>query len=461
MRAHRPLAPYLFIAPALAVFGFAVLMPFVFTGAYSLTDWDGYSDAVFVGVDNYVQALGDTVFQQSFVNVVVYILVTLVVEVLLGLVLAGIAISVKRGSLWFRVAIFTPVMLPMVVVAVLWSFVYNPDFGLVNGALRAFGLEDWTRVWLGDEQTALLAICVVSGWVYAGFYMTIFFAALRQVPTEVVEAARLDGAKESTIFWRVRVPIIRTSIEVAILLCVTGGFQSFDLFYVLTNGGPYHSTEIPTTYLVQSVFHTGQVGYGSAMAVVLTASSSPSASSRPSAGARQAARTPTNGPRDATPHDETRGGDPSRSPLRPAHPSPPKRNWSDDPSIRLGRGITTSASPSWHSSSSSRSYGWCSQTFKSNAEIFTTPFSLPTESTSRSGRKHGKSATSAATPSTARSSHPYRYSRSWCSHPRRPFAFRRYRFRGPNSCSACSPSASSCHCSHTSSRRARSSPTSA
>ena len=271
MRAHRPLAPYLFIAPALAVFGFAVLMPFVFTGAYSLTDWDGYSDAVFVGVDNYVQALGDTVFQQSFVNVVVYILVTLVVEVLLGLVLAGIAISVKRGSLWFRVAIFTPVMLPMVVVAVLWSFVYNPDFGLVNGALRAFGLEDWTRVWLGDEQTALLAICVVSGWVYAGFYMTIFFAALRQVPTEVVEAARLDGAKESTIFWRVRVPIIRTSIEVAILLCVTGGFQSFDLFYVLTNGGPYHSTEIPTTYLVQSVFHTGQVGYGSAMAVVLTA----------------------------------------------------------------------------------------------------------------------------------------------------------------------------------------------
>ena len=271
MRAHRPFAPYLFIAPALVVFGFAVLVPFVFTGAFSLTEWDGYSDAVFVGVDNYLRAFDDAVFQQSFVNVVLYILATLVVEVLVGLVVAGLAISVKRGSLWFRVAIFTPVMLPMVVVAVLWSFVYNPDFGLLNGALRAFGLEDWTRVWLGDEQTALLAICVVSGWVYAGFYMTIFYAALRQVPTEVVEAARLDGAKESTIFWRVRVPIIRNSIEVAILLCVTGGFQSFDLFYVLTNGGPYHATEIPTTYLVQSVFHTGEVGYGSAMAVVLTA----------------------------------------------------------------------------------------------------------------------------------------------------------------------------------------------
>jgi raffinose/stachyose/melibiose transport system permease protein len=271
MRAHRPFAPYLFIAPALVVFGFAVLVPFVFTGAFSLTEWDGYSDAVFVGVDNYLRAFDDPVFQQSFVNVVAYILATLVVEVLVGLLLAGLAISVKRGSLWFRVAIFTPVMLPMVVVAVLWSFVYNPDFGLLNGALRALGLEDWTRVWLGDERTALLSICVVSGWVYAGFYMTIFYAALRQVPNEVVEAARLDGAKESTIFWRVRVPIIRKSIEVAILLCVTGGFQSFDLFYVLTNGGPYHATEIPTTYLVQSVFHTGEVGYGSAMAVVLTA----------------------------------------------------------------------------------------------------------------------------------------------------------------------------------------------
>lgn len=270
MKPHRTLSPYLFVAPALAVFAFAVLAPFVTTGFYSLTEWNGYGDMVFVGVQNYVEAVQDTVFQTSFVNVVVYILVTLVVEVLVGLVLAGLVLTVRRGSIWFRVAIFTPVMLPMVVVAILWSFVYNPDFGLLNAALIELGLEEWTRVWLGDEQTALLAICVVSGWVYAGFYMTIFYAALRQVPSEVVEAARLDGAGEWSIFWRIRVPIIRNAIEVAILLCVTGGFQSFDLFYVLTNGGPFHATEIPTTYLVQAVFRTGEVGYGSAMAVILT-----------------------------------------------------------------------------------------------------------------------------------------------------------------------------------------------
>ncbi len=162
-------------------------------------------------------------------------------------------------------------MLPMVVVAVLWSFVYNPDFGLLNGALDALGLQALQRIWLGDTSTALLAISVVSGWVFAGFYMMIFYAAFRQIPSEVIEAARLDGAGEWALFRRVKVPMIRGATGVAVLLCVTGGFQGFDLFFVLTNGGPYGSTEIPTTLLVKTVFRDGEVGYGSAMAVLLTA----------------------------------------------------------------------------------------------------------------------------------------------------------------------------------------------
>src|SRR5690606_35087549 len=165
---------------------------------------------------------------------------------------------------------FTPVMLPMVVVAILWAFVYNPDMGLLNAALEAIGMPELQKVWLGDTSTALLAICVVSGWVYAGFYMTIFYAAFNQIPAEVVEAARLDGAGEWQIFRRIKVPMIRSAVTVSVLLCVTGGFQGFDLFYVMTNGGPYGATEIPTTYLVKTVFTFGNVGYGSAMAVLLT-----------------------------------------------------------------------------------------------------------------------------------------------------------------------------------------------
>jgi raffinose/stachyose/melibiose transport system permease protein len=270
MKPTRAASPYLFVAPAVAVFGFAVLVPLVLTVGYSVTDWNGFGAVTFVGFDNYLRAASDTVFRDSFLHALVYIAATLILEVTVGLLLAGL-VSARRGGLWFRVAIFTPVMLPLVVVAVLWSFVYNADFGLINGALDAIGAPALKRVWLGDTSTALLAVSVVSGWVFAGFYMMIFYAAFRQIPSEVVEAGRLDGAGEWALFRRIKVPMIRNAVAVAVLLCVTGGFQGFDLFFVLTNGGPYGATEIPTTYLVKVVFRNGEVGYGSSMAVVLTA----------------------------------------------------------------------------------------------------------------------------------------------------------------------------------------------
>jgi raffinose/stachyose/melibiose transport system permease protein len=270
MKPARAFTPWLYLAPALLVFGVAVLLPMVFTVGYSFAEWDGFGPMTFIGLDNYMEAATDPIFRDSFVHVCLYIMATLVLEVIVGLLLAGI-VSAVAGRLWFRVAIFTPVMLPMVVVAVLWSFVYNPDFGLVNATLDAIGLEGLQRVWLGDPATALAAVSVVSGWVYAGFYMMIFYAAFRQIPHEVLEAARLDGAGEWAIFRLIKVPMIRSAVWVGILLCVTGGFQGFDLFFVLTNGGPYGATEIPTTYLVKTVFRNGDVGYGSAMAVILTA----------------------------------------------------------------------------------------------------------------------------------------------------------------------------------------------
>ena len=262
--------PYVFLLPALAVFGFAVLVPLALTVGFSFTEWDGLGEMTWAGLDNYVRAFGDRQFRDSFLHIVVYIAATIVLEVLVGLGLAGLLGARRRGSLWFRVALFAPVMLPLVVVAVLWSFVYNPEFGLLNAGLTAVGLEDHQRIWLGEPDTALLAISLVSGWVWAGFYMTIFYAAFSQISSDVIEAARLDGAGEFAIFRHVKVPLVRGAVAVAILLCVTGGFQGFDLFYVLTNGAPLGATEIPTTYLVKVVFRNADVGYGSAMAVVLT-----------------------------------------------------------------------------------------------------------------------------------------------------------------------------------------------
>ncbi len=262
--------PYLFVLPAMLVFGFAVLYPLALTVSYSVVDWDGYGAKTFVGLGNFVKLAQDQLMRSSFLHVLIYIAATLVVEVGVGLCLAGLATAGRGSRLWFRTAVFTPVMLPMVVTALLWGFIYNPDFGLANAALTAVAGPDAARAWLGDAGTALLSICIVSGWAYAGFFMTIFTASLASLPTEILEAARLDGASQWRMFWSVKLPMIRGSVEVAVLLCVTGGFQGFDLFYVLTNGGPYHATEIPTTYLVREVFTNGNVGYGAAMAVVLT-----------------------------------------------------------------------------------------------------------------------------------------------------------------------------------------------
>lgn len=270
MRPRRRITPYLLVAPALALFTFAVLGPIVATGVFSFFEWNGFGPFDPVGVANYLRAAADPLFRASFLHVAMYIALTIVLEVFVGLVLAGLVTARPRDTGLFRVAFFIPVMLPMVVVAVLWDFVYNPDFGLLNSALTAVGLEQFTQIWLGDTRFALTAVSVVSGWVFAGFYMAIFYAGFRGIPGDVLEAARIDGASEIQTFWRVKVPMIRHVIEVALLLCITGGFQAFDLFYVLTNGGPFNSTEIPTTYLVRVVFRNQEIGYGSAMAVVMT-----------------------------------------------------------------------------------------------------------------------------------------------------------------------------------------------
>jgi raffinose/stachyose/melibiose transport system permease protein len=271
MRARRRSTPYLLVAPALLLFGAIVLVPIGLTAGFSFFSWDGLGPFEAVGLRNYRRAIGDGIFRSSFVHAAIYIGITIVLEVVVGMALAGMLTARRRGGMFFRVAFFVPVLLPMVVIAVLWSFVYNPDMGLLNGTLDRFGLDALTRIWLGDPDTALIAISVVSGWVFAGFYMAIFYAAFQQIPREVLEAAALDGAGGLRAWWHVKVPMARRAVEVALLLCITGGFQSFDLFYVLTNGGPYNSTEIPTTYLVKVVFRNREVGYGSAMAVILTA----------------------------------------------------------------------------------------------------------------------------------------------------------------------------------------------
>lgn len=268
---HRfSISPYLFVAPSVLLFSLTILVPIVMTFVFSFYDWNGFGQMTFTGFDNYVRAFQDRVYLLSYWHIFIYIVLTIILEVFCGLALAGLITMKRRGSGLFRVAFFTPVMLPMIVVSYLWKFVYNSDFGLINSVLNSIGLESWTRVWLGDPKFAIYAVTFVSGWVFAGYYMTIFYAGIQRIPNDIYESAYLDGASNWDIFFKIKIPMIRDLVDVAIMLCVLGGFQAFDLFYVMTNGGPYNSTEIVTTYIVKVVFNNMSIGYGSALAVIMS-----------------------------------------------------------------------------------------------------------------------------------------------------------------------------------------------
>ncbi len=257
--------------PALALYLLVAVGPVLAAGVLSVFDWDGVGRMTFVGGANYLRALGaDPIFARSFWQNMIYVLVTLVVEVGFGLAFAAALQAKLPGAGFFRALFFSPMVLSMVVVGLLWGFVLNPDFGLLNAALRRMGWGSAARPWLGEEGSALLAVSLVSGWRFAGFYMALFAAGLRRVPTEILDAARLDGASEPVVFGRVTAPMLAPVTAVALLLCVTGGFQAFDLFYVMTNGGPFHGTEIPSLWMVKKAFSRQSLGYGSALGVVLT-----------------------------------------------------------------------------------------------------------------------------------------------------------------------------------------------
>lgn len=259
----------LFIAPAMLLFGGFVLLPMLSAFYYAFTQWDGFTTPEFIGLGNFQRAFADSVHLMSYVHVVLYILGTLVFEVALGLGVAVLLNSERRGFALLRGFYFSPVVLSMSAAGVLWSFVLDYRSGLLNSVLRGLGAGDLAQPWLSQPATALIAIMIVSGWKYSGFYMVIFFAALRRIPNNLYEAATLDGAGPFTRFFAVTLPLLRQNVMVAVLLAITGGFAGFDLFFTMTNGGPFGATEVPATWIMKTAFDKNQLSYGIALTVVL------------------------------------------------------------------------------------------------------------------------------------------------------------------------------------------------
>jgi raffinose/stachyose/melibiose transport system permease protein len=270
IRVSETLEPYLYVFPALAVFILFKGYPTVYNLYLTLFSWDGISaQKLFVGAKNYIDMLGDYVLWRALANTAMYVVVTVVTEVGGGLLLALLFSLKFRGSSFFRLLAFSPFMIPMVAVGILWSLILDPYVGVINGFLRAVGLEVLARPWLGESKTALLSILGVSFWRYIGFNMILFFGALQRVPAELYEAAHLDGASRGRIFRAITIPLLRETTTVVTLYCVIGGINMFDLFWVMTQGGPAHTTEILSTWAVLKAFKFFQMGYGATIVTVI------------------------------------------------------------------------------------------------------------------------------------------------------------------------------------------------
>ncbi|PZG13187.1 carbohydrate ABC transporter permease [Nonomuraea aridisoli] len=234
----------------------------------SLTRWDGISPPEFIGLDNYLQMWSDSTFLLALRNTVLWLVLFGGLSVLGGFGLALLLDKPRRGVGVYRAIFFLPVVFSMVVTALVWRMIYQPD-GVVNGLLSAVGLDDLTKIWLGDPDTALYALIVPALWRQMGYIMVLFLAGLKTVDPLLHEAARTDGAGTFQRFRHITLPQLRPITTIVLAVTVIDALRSFDIVWALTKGGPYHSSELLSTYQFSTGVLGSQLGYGSALAVVI------------------------------------------------------------------------------------------------------------------------------------------------------------------------------------------------
>jgi len=258
-----------FLAPALAVYFGLTAYPAFRTIFDSLFTIEGL-DRTFVGLANYRDLLGDETFWIAVRNTFVWAFVAPVLDVATGLLLALALYAGVPFARFLRVAWFTPVLLSYVVVAILWMWLYNYDWGVVNVALRSVGLDSLTRSWLGDPNFALAAVIVTHAWKWAGFNMVVCLAAIHSLPSEVLEAAELDNCGWGAKLRHIIVPMLRPTLLNLYVLAFIGKMKVFDLVWIMTGGGPLWATETVSTYVYKRAFNwnTFDLGYPSAIASV-------------------------------------------------------------------------------------------------------------------------------------------------------------------------------------------------
>lgn len=257
----------LYVLPALLLILAIVYIPIVLTAYYGLNEWNGIGRMKFVGLDNYAELLGDRTFWNSAWHsllLAVFSCASLLVYLAIAMVLAA---RIKGANL-FRKIYLIPMLLSSVAIAQLWLRIYHPSNGIVNSVLESLGFAN-PPAWLSEPKLVLFALFVPILWQYAGFYILIYYAALKNIPFSLEEAAKIDGANSWQIAWKIKLPLAMEVIKVTIVLAAVGSLKYFDLIYVMTDGGPNGSSEVMASYMYHTAFRAYDFGYGSAIGFFL------------------------------------------------------------------------------------------------------------------------------------------------------------------------------------------------
>lgn len=268
---RRNWSVYLFILPAFLVYIVFGLYPFIETFKISFFEWDGIStEQIFVGLRNYYEIFfKDNVWWASVGHAVFIAVFAMIVQNSIALFLAVLVYRDIKAKRFYRMVFYIPPVLSLIVVGLIWRFIYNNEYGLLNYWLHLIGLDNLTRPWLADPKTALLCISIVQSWQGLGNAFLLFYAGLQVIPEELFEAAHVDGANAWGRFTNITVPSLIPVATLVSILTLLGTMQTFPLIIAMTNGGPGFHTEVPVTRIYKSAFESYHFGYATAEAVVL------------------------------------------------------------------------------------------------------------------------------------------------------------------------------------------------
>ena len=259
-----------FLLPVFLIYTIFLFVPLVQSAYYSLTSWNGVTEKVFVGLDNFKALFSNSDYWITFWNTIKLVVISLCIQIPVGLLLAYLLYSKIKGMKIFRTIFFLPVVIAPVAISLMFSLFYNSEIGIFNKVLEAIGLGRFATNWLSNIHTLLYAVMVPQVWQYIGLYVTIFLGALQSMTEELSESAQIDGANRTQTFFHVVLPEIANFTNICVILCVTGSLKAFEHSWIMTGGGPNGASSVILQYIYKIGMEQGSYGYAMALTVFIT-----------------------------------------------------------------------------------------------------------------------------------------------------------------------------------------------